>query len=134
MSQQPVAMIREMYGASAAGDVPSAVDAMDPQLDCREAEPFPYADGNPYRGPSAVESQVFTHLRTEWGNWALTLEQLLDAGDRVVALGSYKAKHNATSRAIDAQFAHVWRLRNGKAVEFQQHTDTAQVDAAMPGA
>lgn len=134
MSQQNVDVIRGMYDAFAAGDVPSVVDAMDPQIEWREAEHFPYADGNPYRGPSAVVSGVFTRLGTEWDGWTLAIEELLDAGDTVVALGRYRATHNDTGTAIDAQFAHVWRLRNGKAAGFQQYTDTAQVAAAMPGA
>ena len=33
--------------------------------------------------------------------------------------------------AIDAQFAHFWWLRDGKATRFQQYTDTAQARAAV---
>jgi len=29
-------------------------------------------------------------------------------------------------RALDAQFAHVWRVHDGKIRSFQQFTDTAQ--------
>ena len=134
MSQQNVDVIRGMYDAFAAGDVPSVVDAMDPQIEWREAENFPYADGNPYCGPSAVVSGVFARLGAEWEYWTLAIEELLDAGDTVVAFGRYRAKHKETGKTIDAQFAHVWRLSNGKAADFQQYADTAQVAAAMPGA
>jgi ketosteroid isomerase-like protein len=32
----------------------------------------------------------------------------------------------ATSTPVDAQFAHVWQLRDGKVVRFRQYTDTGQ--------
>jgi ketosteroid isomerase-like protein len=63
----------------------------------------------------------------------VTLGDVLDAGDRVVALGRYSGKFKKTGRAIDAQFAHVWTVRNGKVTAFQQYTDTAQVAAAVAG-
>ena len=32
-----------------------------------------------------------------------------------------------------AQFAHVWKLRGGKVVSFQQYTDTLQATKAVSG-
>jgi ketosteroid isomerase-like protein len=31
-----------------------------------------------------------------------------------------------TGTPIDAQFAHVWHVRDGKVMRFQQYTDTRQ--------
>jgi ketosteroid isomerase-like protein len=134
MSPRSVDVIRGMYDAFAAGDVPSVLDAMDPRIEWREAEHFRYADRNPYRGQSDAVSGLFTRLAPEWRNWTLAIQELLDAGDTVVAFGRYRATHKETGETIDAQFAHVWRLRNGKVAVVQQYTDTAQVAAAMPGA
>ena len=44
--------------------------------------------------------------------------------------GRYRGTMKATRRHFDAQFAHVWRVRNGKIVSFQQYTDTKQWAAA----
>lgn len=33
----------------------------------------------------------------------------------------------------NAQFTHVWTLRDGKILKFQQYTDTAQVAKAIGG-
>jgi uncharacterized protein len=43
-----------------------------------------------------------------------------------VAFGTYTGTHKATGREVQAQFAHVWGLREGKVVSFQQCTDTKQ--------
>ncbi len=51
----------------------------------------------------------------------------------VVVLGRYRGTNKATGRPLDAQLAHVWRVRDGKAVRFQQYTDTLQA-ARVTGA
>jgi hypothetical protein len=51
----------------------------------------------------------------------------------VVARGRYNGAYRKTGARIDAQFAHVWTLGDGKILRFQQYTDTAQVARAMGG-
>jgi ketosteroid isomerase-like protein len=76
---------------------------------------------------------VFARLGDEWDGWSLAIGELLDAGDTVVATGRYSGTYKETGGAINAQFVHVWKVRDGKAVSFQQYTDTAQVQRAMGG-
>ncbi len=131
MSQENVKTVQSMYAAFASGDVPTVLGAMDPGIVWNEAENFPYADGNPYVGPDAIVEGVFMRLVSEWEYWNLAVEEVLDAGDRVVALGRYQAKNKATGTVIDAQFAHFWGFRDGKAVTFQQYADTHQAQRAV---
>jgi ketosteroid isomerase-like protein len=126
MSEQNVDLVRAIYAAFAAGDVPTVVALMSPAIVWNEAESFPYADGNPYRGPEAILAGVFARLGSEWDGFAAVPETFLDAGDRVVVLGRYRGIFKATGRALDAQLAHVWRVEAGKATGFQQYTDTLQ--------
>ncbi len=72
-------------------------------------------------------------LATEWDGFQAVPEEFLDAGDTVVALGRYKATHKGTGVSMNAQFAHIWRVKNGKIVGFQQYTDTAQAARAVGG-
>jgi ketosteroid isomerase-like protein len=44
-----------------------------------------------------------------------------------VVLGRYRATNRETGKALDAPFAHVWDLRGGKVVRFDQYADTAQL-------
>ena len=131
MSQLNVNVIRGIYDAFDRGDGPLAFAGMDPGIVWNEAENFPYADRNPYVGPAAIGEGVFYRLTTEWEGFQALPQEFLDAGDTVIALGRYKATYKATGKKLDAQFAHVWRLRNGKAVGFQQYTDTAQAQLAV---
>ena len=130
MSKQNVDLIRSIYDAFAAGDIPGVVDRMSPDIEWNEAENFPYADNNPYRGPEAILTGVFGRIATDWQGFAATPEEYLDAGDTVVVLGRYHGTHTETGKAMNAQLVHVWRVHDGKAAQFQQYTDTLQVARA----
>jgi ketosteroid isomerase-like protein len=77
-------------------------------------------------GPQAVLEGVFMRLGTEWEGFSVTPEEWMDAGNRVVVLGTYAGTHRGTSKRVRAQFAHVWSLKEGRVVRFQQYTDTKQ--------
>jgi ketosteroid isomerase-like protein len=127
MSQANVELIRAIYDAFAAGDVPGVLGRMDPAIEWNEAENFPYADGNPYIGPEAVAGGVFMRCATEWDGFAVQIDEIVDAGDTIVAFGRYLGTYKATGRAQHAQMAHVWRIAGGRAVRFQQYADTLGV-------
>jgi uncharacterized protein len=60
---------------------------------------------------------------------------MVAAGDTVLVEARYKATAKATGKPLDAQVAHVWDLRDGKVVRFQQYSDTwhfAQVTRVVP--
>ena len=126
MSQENVALVQAIYAAFGTGDVPGVVSRMSPDIVWNEAENFPYADRNPYLGPEAILTGVFGRIGTDWEGFAPVPEEFLDAGDTVVVLGRYRGTYKATGRTLDAQFVHVWRVEDGKAVAFQQYTDTLQ--------
>ncbi len=119
-------IVKALYDAFAKGDVPAVLGAFDPQIQWREAENFLYADGNPYVGPQAVAEGVFQRIVSDVENFAVLPEHFVEGGDTVVVEGRYRGKMKATGTPVDAQFAHVWQLRDGKVVRFQQYTDTKQ--------
>jgi ketosteroid isomerase-like protein len=131
MSVENVAIIKGIYDAFAVGDVAAVLGAMGPDIVWREAENFPYADRNPYHGPAAVASGVFARCVGEWKGFAVQMNDLIDGGDRVVALGRYSGTNKATGRKMNPQAVHVWTIRDGKVVGFQQYIDTLDVARAM---
>ena len=113
--------------------MPAVLGAMDPAIVWNEAENFPYADRNPYVGPTVIREGVFARLGGEWENFSVHPEEIFDAGDTVVSTGRYTGAYKKTGTQISAQYVHVWRLRNGKLLKFQQYTDTLQVAKALGG-
>ena len=134
MSKENVALVQGIYDAFASGNVPAVLGAMSPDIVWNEAENFPLADRNPYVGPDAILQGVFARLAGDWDGFAVAADELLDAGDTVIALGRYHGSCKATGRPIRAQMVHVWRLADGKATAFQQYTDTLQVARATGAA
>lgn len=134
MSAENVALVKGLYDAFAAGDVPGVLGRMSPDIVWYEAENFPYADQNPYRGPEAVATGVFARCGGEWDGFAVEMKDLIDGGDRVVALGRYAGAYKATGKKMNPQAVHVWTVKNGKAVGFQQYVDTLAVARATGAA
>src|SRR3954463_11737329 len=124
-------VIRGIYEAFARGDVAGVMSKLAPELVWTEAENFVYADRNPYLGPKAVLDGIFMRLATEWDGFSVTPAEIVEAGDTVIARGRYRATYKATGAAVDAQFVHVWKMRDGQAVMFQEYTDTAQFRDAV---
>ena len=122
-------IIRGVYAAFATGDVPGVVGAFDAGIRWTEAEGFPY--GGIYIGPDAVAANVFAKLGSEWEGYSAVPHTFVTEGETVVALGDYGGTCKATGKSFTAPFAHVWALRAGKVLRFQQYTDTALVQAAM---
>ncbi len=128
-SPDNVGVVDGMYKSFATGDIPAVLEAFDANIIWNEAENFPYADGNPYKGPDAVVNGVFARLGSEWDYWNLADLELHDmANDQVLATGRYQAKYKKNGKTIDAQFAHLWTLQEGKVLSFQQYADTKQLD------
>jgi uncharacterized protein len=131
MSHANAALIQSVYAAFAKGDVEAVLGCLSPNITWNEAENHPYADGNPYVGPMAVAQGIFARLGGEWDGFAVSAEEILAAEDLVVVLGRYHGTYKATGRVQSAQMVHAWRVENGKAVSFQQYTDTLQITQVM---
>ena len=121
--------VRQVYQAFAEGDIPSVLGFLSPDIAWTEAEGFPYA--GTYHGPKAVLEGVFMRLGTEWIGFAGVPDEFIDGGDTVVALGKYSGTYKATGKHFQADFAHVWRVSDGKAHRFTQYVDTLLVHRAV---
>lgn len=123
-----VSIIDGMYNAFAKGDIPTVLGGMDANIVWNEAEGNTYADGNPYIGPDAVLNGVFARVGGEWDGFKLVDIQLHNmSNNHVLATLRYNGTYKKTNKTIDAQVAHLWTLKNGKVVAFQQYVDTKQL-------
>lgn len=127
-----MAIIQKIYADFAKGDVPALGAAMDPKVEWNEAENFPYADGNPYIGFDAIVEGIFARIGGEWDNWTVSNPKFSQmSNDKILMEGRYTGKFKKTGRSVNAQVAHIWTLKDGKIINFQQYTDTKQVADAV---
>jgi uncharacterized protein len=122
--------VESFYVAMGRGDIPSAIGILQPDVVWSEADGFIYADQSPYMGVDAVLGGLFARLGGEWDGFSAIPGEIIDGGEKVVALGRYGGVFKATGVKIDAQFVHVFRFKDGKVATFQQYTDTAQFQDA----
>jgi ketosteroid isomerase-like protein len=108
---------------------PALIAALAPDVEWTEAAGFPY--GGTYRGADEIVKNVFARLGSEWHRFKVDMENLYDAGDTVIATGFYRGTYRKTSRAMEASFAHVLTLKDGKIVRFVQYVDSKKVWEAI---
>ena len=82
---------------------------------------------------TTILRDVLVPLATQLIGFTVTPANVIDGGDHVAVEGRYTGTVKATGARLDAQFVHVYGLRDGKIVRFQQYTDTAQWVKALAG-
>jgi len=58
-----------------------------------------------------------------WDDWELEVDELLDAGDKVVALVRQHGRSKAVGMRVEMSFAQVWTLRDGKQTRMDMYSD-----------
>jgi uncharacterized protein len=131
-NENNVKAIETLYAAFAVGDVPKVLAGLDEKVVWNEAEGNMYADGNPYIGPQAVLNGVFARIGADYEYFNLVNIELHEMfNNQVLATLRYQAKLKNNGATYDAQVAHFWTLKNGKAIAFQQYLDTKKVADAI---
>lgn len=122
-----IAVVQRLYEAFVQGDASLIMEQLHESLEWNESDNFMLAEGNPYRTPQAVADGVFRRLATEIQDYQATPTEIFNAGAVVVAIGRSKGTMVATGKPFDAQYAHIWRVRDGKIIGFRQIIDTHEI-------
>ena len=118
-----VDIAKSSYEAFGRGDLDGALAMMHEGIVWHQAQGLPH--GGDYEGLPAVRAAIFDPLDEQWwDDFEAAPTEFLEGGDHVVVLGRYTGRAKASGAPLDIPFAHVWRFRNGRAVEFLQFTDT----------
>jgi len=121
MAQQDVETVRQVYDAFNRGDIPAVLAAFDQDIEWHEPGGGQAAQGT-YRGAQSVANEVFASVPATFENFQGAPDQFIDAGEHIVVVGRFRGRSKA-GRDLDAPFAHVWTMRNGKAVRFYNHPE-----------
>jgi ketosteroid isomerase-like protein len=133
MSEQENArMIQELYAAFGRRDVPFILSALAEEVVWQHPRPDDIPWGGNRRGREAVAqffAAISDHLEVE----QFMLEEFVARGDQVVVFGHERMRASHGGRVYDSDWAHVFRLRNGKIAAFREYTDTATIVEALQG-
>lgn len=121
-------VIRAHYAGSDNGDIAAMMAPITDRTAWTEMAGFPYA--GTYVGRDAIVAGVFARIGAEWDGYTFALERLVNGGDTVVGIGTYSGTYRKTGKPMSARVVHVWDVRDGKVVRFEQFTDTKLVAEA----
>lgn len=131
-SNDNITIINGIYESLSKGDIDAFKAQLIPEAEWNEAENFLYDDGNPYIGADAILKGVMGRIGAEWDNFIVDERNTHGMlNNKVLVTGRYKATHKITGKKINAQVAHLWSLKDGKVISFQQYTDTKQFADAV---
>ncbi len=124
-----VEVVKRMYEAFGKRDRDTILALFDPNIEWVQNEGFP--GGGRHVGAESVLEDVFAKFRRDWDVWQAPVSEWLDAGGIVVAVGEYRGTYKATGRSMTAAFAGLYRVKDGRIVQFRQFADTAMIAGAM---
>ena len=122
----PVEVVRSFYDKLKVGDAPGALALM--AHDIEWITMWHYKVNG--RGPEHVAEGLFKPLTAEWSTFALSPTEFIVDGDTVVSLGRFTGVHGTTGKQAEADYAHVWTMKDGKITRFRQYIDTLAVAEA----
>jgi len=123
MSQENVELARKGYAAIARRDFEAVLELMDPNIESHNPPEVPEA--GVHRGHEAVRrdwEQTFELFE----DFSIDVEQYFDAGDELVVFLLYRGRARGSSADIEAKMAHVWTIRDGKAIRLRQYLDRGE--------
>jgi ketosteroid isomerase-like protein len=128
MSQENVEIVRRMYEESKAR--PEALfEFLDEDIDW-ETTGLDVPGTAQGRGPETVRS-FFRSWVGAFEEWGYEAEELIDAGDAVIARVHQWGRGKASGVTVENRFWQVWTLREGKAIRATHHVEkTEALEAA----
>jgi ketosteroid isomerase-like protein len=125
MSNQPaVEVVQRIYKAIVEGDIPARLSLVTDDFDLRlfGSDKVPMAGR--WRGREGLE-QFLTIIADSLEFQIFQPDEFIIAGNDVVVLGHERCVVRSTGRVVDANWAHVWTVRDGLISRHLEYTDTA---------
>jgi ketosteroid isomerase-like protein len=128
MSQQDVEKVRAAYEAFGNGDLEGAAKDMADDLEWWSSEEIP--EGGTIRGKAEVVAS-WSRIPDYYSDFAVAPTEFMDAGDKVVVVGTQRGTGKDTGKSFETRYAHVFWMRDGQVVRSEFHSDSAKEAAAL---
>lgn len=140
MSQENVEIVRRSYeawvgglerGDFMRGEFGTLLDWLDPEIDWRGPREFPDL-AQPRRGHDGVREYIAV-LNQAIADYRMVPEEFIDAGgDQVLVFSREGGRGRGSGADVQTQpTAHLWTLRNGKAIRMRSYWERADALEAV---
>ena len=123
MSQENVEIVRRGFVALNAGDVEGVLAGMDPGIEWYPTSDF--VDIGPFRGHDGIRD-LMSFVFAAFDEYCLDPEDLIDAGDAVIAPVHQTGRGKVSGIEADVQYVLVFKLSGGKAVRVESYYDRGE--------
>lgn len=112
-------MMRRAYEAFASGDMETVFSIVHPDAEMAEHREFPGARS--YRGHDGLVAAI-ANQQAVWEDFKMIPSEYVPVGeDIVVVLHTQSGRSRATGLFLEAPYAHVWTIEDGRAVKAETY-------------
>ena len=128
--QNNIAVIQQAFACFGQGDVPGILNTLadDVRWWVAPVANVPYTGA---RSGHAGAAEFFALLAQCEDVLQFEPRDFIAQGDQVVVRGQYAGRVKETGREFSTYFIHIFTVRDGKIVNFDEYTDTAAIAAAF---
>jgi hypothetical protein len=125
MSQENAETMRRVYVAFNDADLETVLAIIDPDIEWSASDVF-FDQPRTYRGRGAWQGDFLRDLFEVFEDYRADREQIIDAGDQVVAIVRVGGRGRRSGATAMARVAHVLTLRDGRLVRFAELKDVSE--------
>ena len=129
--KENIGIIKDFYRALSNGDPGYAGSVLAPEIEWDEPSPDELPFGGRHQGSKAVFKDVINTIHDAIRDFEFRPKKFFAVGDMVIVLGHSAGRGRVTDLKLEAPTAHLWTLRDGKAVKLQAFHDLSQWRAAL---
>jgi ketosteroid isomerase-like protein len=122
-------VVRSAYEAFGRQDIPAVLEQFSSEISWDVPKSLP--GGGVHRGHDEV-ADFFGNLADSYAELRVEPDEYLDADGRVIVRGHHHGRGN-NGVEFEARFVHTWTVSDGKAAEFVEVADTAEMTPALEG-
>lgn len=129
MNQENIKIVQKAYNDFKNGNIEAILNSLTEDVEWE----LPSISNVPFSGKRIGRTRVGQFFVTVAENQdALIFEpaEFIADGEKVIALGNYRWRVKSTDKTFECAFAHVFTIRDGKVIRFQEFTDTAAASNA----
>jgi hypothetical protein len=128
VSREDIELARRGYDAFNRGDMNDAFELFDSEIEWSEGTDVP--EPQVYHGHDGVRRQQ-ERFREAWESFSIEPEEFIEAGDRLVVLVKLVGRGKGSGIDVEARGAHVWTVRDGRAVRLEMYADPGRALEAV---
>ena len=120
MPDANVEALQRGYEALNRGDLSAVLELLDPDIEWHEPAPSP--DAGTHRGRDSFE-RFFRGWLDSFEDFQVEPEKVVARGGKLIAVVNQSGRGRASGVRVDTRLAHVWTVRDGRAIRWESVAD-----------